>query len=254
MPGQGFSGIAGYNRFRTRDYAGGGAFGNPFPTYGYPSYYDTPGGRVLSGGSLNAPQGRGMPGRMPGIEFPGTPDPGIANDPIYGNTLNLPRGGIEIVGGGGAGEFSGGAIPRANMPYPYPDMNIPPNEDVAPGLSNEYYTDPRNFTTPRFASGGDDWVSGNDFGARPKPSRYPVPGLGSGLSSEFGGGQSWRENATRGGGFAGFANQRASNAGFGGGLISSGGGGWQTVSNIPDLGGMSPMQAFGGGGTRVFQL
>lgn len=239
MPGQGFSGLANWNRFLQ----------NP-AQYGY---WDTYGAGVLPGGNLRAsPDQWGNPRSLPGVEFPGTPDPGIANDPVYGNTLGIPR--VSLEGGG----------PGAYGRYPYPDMNIPTNEDVAPNLTTTYYIDPsRNpYVNPSANSYPD--LSGLppvEVGASGVPRRYPdlsglppvmvtapnwpravatggypVPGGGNPANAAG----NWARNAARGGLYSGgFGSVAAANLGFGSGLASLGGGGWQTVSEFPTFSGFA---------------
>jgi hypothetical protein len=88
------------------------------------------------------------------------------------------------------------------------------------------------------------------------PVGYPVPGGGDMVNAAG----DWRQNAARQGGysadFGGTASNIAAGMGFGGGLASAGGGGWQTVSELPGgLGSSGWQQALsGGGGPRVYQL
>jgi hypothetical protein len=92
------------------------------------------------------------------------------------------------------------------------------------------------------------------------PGYYPTPGAGGSPSGDWRQNSvtnAWAQNARSGyQPWQTAANQAASAAGFGGGLISQGSGGWQNVSEIPSgaFGSIGPSNAFGGGGSRVFQL
>jgi len=166
------------------------------PGYGY---WDTYGAGVNPGGSLRAsPSNTGQPRSIPGIDIPATPDPGIANDPVYGNTLGLPRtGGVVIEGGG----------PGAPGRYPYPDMNIPTNENVSPSGNRFYLNDDLLGAGP---SGPFQPFSGDDNNSVINPSYtppmggYPVPGFEPGVGYTGGNIDSgWQDNAGSGYGFAG---------------------------------------------------
>jgi len=278
MPG-GFSGLAGYNRF----------FRTPQTSqYGY---WDTYGAGVLPGGNLQVSpsqtgQARSMPGvDIPVVGYPGTGwNPNQRLEPQYQNSLpgvGLPnRGDI-----GGNGLFD---------PLGTGYSNVPPNENIMPGGTRFYPSDPGSplgypdlsnapVVTPANATDLSNLPPvtvdppdprrrpGNLYGTTPTGPDWfqPMPGeswIGGGFAftdpntkqpvynplgyGRFGRGpgmnipQSNRDvGYSPGGGgmgaFGGFANALASGSGFGGGLASLGGGGWQTVSGMPEFSGFA---------------
>jgi hypothetical protein len=220
---------------------GGNPYGEPrvdVPTTGgtAPFYPAAPsgGGRTnITRASYTAP---GYPTDAFGYPIPGA----VSGGPMYGdwaaNAARTPSIGWNPSEGGILGKIAG------HLPQ------------LAP-----YFAGQSLYKAGRSLFGGIGDLVGqllNPQGSALPGGGYPVPGGGD-MANAAG---DWMQNAARQGGysgdFAGTASNIAAGMGFGGGLASAGGGGWQTLSELPGgLGSSGWQQALsGGGGPRVYQL